>query len=134
MTKELKNEKEIYNLDIACSMLRENFWTDKNVKGTPVMQYFSPKLFLDKENVRRMAAAVAVNLRNGYDGIDANDNATTEDIIEYEKEVKLIKTQFKRAVDYQLAKAYELDPEEAEKAKLKNGIKESINDFSKGNI
>jgi adenine-specific DNA methylase len=131
MAKELN---VIDNLDTACSMLRESFWTEEGKKGTPIMQYFAPELFLDKENVKRMAAAVAVNLRNGYDAIEANEDVSFTEIRNYEKEVNLIKVQFKRGVNYQLQQAYQLNPEKAEKAELKNEIKDKINDFSKGII
>ena len=132
MEKEINDEHVISNLDTACSMLKESFWKDKNKNGAPIMQYFSSNLFLDKENVKRMAAAVAVNLRWGYENL--LDTASISEIQNYEQEVKSIKTQFKRGINYKLQEAKIISPEEVEKAELKNKIKDSINELGTGNI
>lgn len=108
--------EEIKDINLACEALEEDFY------ALPIIK---PEVFLYKENVQRMATAIATNLRRTFE--EETPNYTNEQLINYGKQVKSMNKMFQKVVKEKAFQAHKLSPREARRAKIES----SINEFGK---
>lgn len=109
-------DKTIKTVALACAKLE---------KDPYVLNLVEAPLFLYKENVQKMADAVAKNLHTHFE--EVAQFYTLEQIDAYALEVQNIKDNFKAVVKEKLLEVHKINPKEVAKAE----VKEKINNFGK---
>ena len=115
----------IKDLSVACAKLEEDFWDLQEGHDVSVLMNIDSTLFLDKENVQKMADAIAKNLRANFENETVDYNK--EQLENYGKQIVRIKKNFERTVQYKAMEARDIDPIKAKKAEIKG----TINQFGK---